>query len=177
MPTERLPSNILRNLGSMEPGKLCDGKGLWLFLRAKGRGRWVLRYQINGTAREMGLGSCDDVTLARARSEASKWRALAKAGIDPIKAREDERKAAAATRPTFSEVFDACFEARKGDLKNDGKAGRWDSPIRVHVIPVLGKVPIEDIDQRDIKRALAQVWHNKPNAAMKALNRIGLTME
>lgn len=36
---------------------------------------------------------------------------------------------------------------------------------------------VEDIDQRDIRRALAGIWKEKPNAAVKALNRIGLTLD
>ena len=175
--TERLPSSVIRNLGSMKPGKYCDGRGLWLVRRKDGRGQWVYRFQLAGVSREMGLGSCDDISLAQARTDAARWRGVVKSGRDPIKQREDERKAAMEVRPTFAEVFEACFEARKGDLKDDGKAGRWDSPIRVHVLPVLGKTPVEDIDQRDVKRALAGIWNEKPNAAVKALNRIGLTLD
>ena len=43
------------------------------------------------------------------------------------------------------------FESRKAELKGDGKAGRWFSPLELHVLPKLGRVPIADIDQRDIR--------------------------
>lgn len=110
---ERLPSNVLRNLGSMKPGKYCDGRGLWLVRRKDGRGQWVYRFQLAGVSREMGLGSCDDVSLAQARTDASKWRGVVKSGRDPIKQREDERKAAMEVRPTFAEVLKPVLKRAK----------------------------------------------------------------
>lgn len=173
---ERLPSNVLRNLGSMEPGKYCHGKGLWLVRRKDGGGQWVYRFQLSGRAREMGLGSCDDVTLAQARAEAGKWRAVVKSGSDPIRAREDERKATAAERPTFKAVAEAAYEARRPSLKGDRNASRWLSPINVHVIPKLGGLPVADINQNDVKDALAPIWRAKPDAAAKALYRTRIVM-
>ncbi len=53
-------------------------------------------------------------------------------------------------------------------------AGRWFSPLQLHVLPKLGKIPIEEVDQRDIKDVLAPIWHTKADTARKALNRIGI---
>ena len=68
------------------------------------------------------------------------------------------------------------FEARKAELKNDGSAGRWLSPLTIHVLPKLGKVPVTDLDQRDIRDTLAPIWHTKSDTARKALNRISIVM-
>ena len=69
------------------------------------------------------------------------------------------------------------FEARKPELREDGKAGRWFSPLELHVLPKLGKVPIEDIDQRDIKNTLAEIWHTKGVTAGKALHRLNIVFQ
>ncbi len=45
------------------------------------------------------------------------------------------------------------------------------------MLPKLGKVPIEEIDARDIRDTLAPIWHTKADKARKALNRLGLTMK
>lgn len=74
-------------------------------------------------------------------------------------------------------VADAAFEARKAELKGDGKAGRWFSPLELHVLPKLGKVPVEDIDQRDIETVLMPLWHTKAETARKALNRLGIVLK
>ena len=57
-------------------------------------------------------------------------------------------------RPTLDTVAREAFEARKAQLKGDGKAGRWFSPLELHVLPKLGQMPVEDLDQNDIKAAL-----------------------
>ena len=112
------------------------------------------------------------VSLAEARREAEKWRALAQKGMDPIKERERLKIEAAKEHPTLAMVMADAFEARKAELKADGKAGRWDSPLRVHVLPKLGDMPLKDLHQIDIRDTLAPIWHTKPEAAKKALDRL-----
>lgn len=170
----RLPANVISNLGSLPVGKHGDGGGLWLLRRPDGGAQWSLRYTIGGKSGEMGLGSAADVSLAKAREEAKKWRGLALSGVNPRLARQRERREAAVTRPTVAEVVAATFEARKGQLKAEGAAGRWDSPLRTLVLPKLGKTAIADVTQESIRETLAPVWHNKPSAAEKALNRLRL---
>ena len=64
------------------------------------------------------------------------------------------------------------FESRKAELKGDAKAGRWLSPLELHVLPKLGKMPVSQIDQRDIRDILAPIWHTKASTAQKALDRL-----
>jgi integrase len=62
------------------------------------------------------------------------------------------------------------------ELKGDGKAGRWFSPLELHVLPKLGKMPVAEIDQRDIRDTLAPIWHTKAETARNALNRLGIVL-
>ena len=73
--------------------------------------------------------------------------------------------------------YEAAFEARQAELKDDGKAGRWLSPLAVHIIPAIGSVAIEDVDQHLLKRVLELIWHEKPDTARKAVNRLNLTLK
>ena len=61
-------------------------------------------------------------------------------------------------------------------MKGDGVAGRWFSPLELHILPKLGKVPVSDIDQDDIRDVLAPIWHTKAETARKAMNRLGICM-
>jgi integrase len=157
-------------------GKYCDGGGLWLVKRPDGGAQWVLRYTIHGRRREMGLGALSDVSLSAARALAERWRAVAASGFDPIKVREKETREAARADISLAVITSAAFEARKAELKGDGKAGRWLSPLENHVLPKLGKVPVTDLDARDIRDTLAPIWHTKADAARKALNRLGIVL-
>ncbi|MFG6634521.1 tyrosine-type recombinase/integrase [Sulfitobacter sp. 1A12126] len=159
------------------PGKYSDGGGLWLVKRADGGAQWVLRITVHGRRREMGIGNLQAVSLKEARAAAEKWRAVVREGKDPIKERDRQKRLAARDEHTLSSVALEAFEARKSQLKGDGKAGRWFSPLELHVLPKIGKVPVEEIDQQDIKNALEPIWHEKADTARKAMNRLNITLE
>jgi hypothetical protein len=169
----RLSSAFLRKA---PPGKYCDGAGLWLIVRDDGGAQWVLRVTVHGRRREMGLGGYPEIGLAAARDLADRWRTMAKQGRDPVKEREREARAARREDISLAVLTADAFEARKAALKGDGAAGRWLSPLNVHVLPKLGRVPVTDLDQRDIRDTLAPIWHTKADAARKALNRLSIIM-
>ncbi|WP_171181008.1 site-specific integrase [Ruegeria sp. HKCCD8929] len=160
-----------RSLGA---GKHSDGQGLWLVKRNKTCGKWVLRLTVSGRRREMGLGPWPDVAIADARRRAREARQTLRDGEDPIV----QRVKARSTRNhlTLEQAIAGCFEARKAELKRNGDAGRWMSPLKTHIIPRLGKIPIEEIDQHLLRETLEPLWHKKPNAAQKALQRVNLTL-
>ena len=158
------------------PGKYNDGGGLYLHKRRDGGGQWYLRVVVHGRRREMGLGSTQDVSLKDARQAADQWRSIAKQGIDPIKEREKQRREAERNLHCLTDIALDAFESRKAELKGDGKAGRWFSPLELHILPKLGKVPVADISQIDIRDALKPIWHSKAETARKALNRLSIVL-
>jgi integrase len=157
-------------------GKHCDGAGLWLVKRDDGGAQWVQRVTVHGRRREMGLGGYPALGLADARKLSERWRTLATAGRDPIKEREAEERAARREDITLEILTADAFESRKAELKGDGTAGRWLSPLTIHVLPKLGKVPVTDLDQRDIRDTLAPIWHTKADTARKAMNRLAIVL-
>jgi len=159
------------------PGKHSDGGGLWLVKRDTGGAQWVLRVTVHGRRREMGLGSYPALSLKDARDSAAKWRTLAAQEVDPIKRREKERREAVRNLHILNDIAADAFESRKAELKGDGEAGRWWTPLKLHVLPKLGKVPVAEIDQTDIRDALAPIWHVKADTAKKALNRLAICLK
>lgn len=162
---------------SLAPGKYADGGGLWLHKRPDGGAQWFLRITIHGRRREMGLGSANDVSLKEARDAAERWRGSVRSNLDPIKERERQRREAARNIHFLKDIALDAFESRKAELKGDGVAGRWFSPLELHVLPKLGKVPVADIDQKDIRDALAPIWHTKADTARKAMNRLSICLK
>jgi len=161
-----------RNLG---PGKHFDGQGLMLVKSRKEAGKWILRLVVDGKRREMGLGRWPDVSIAEAREGALQARQKVRSGTDPLSERRQAKRSI--KRLSVAEAVQRCFEARQAELKGDGKAGRWLSPLNTHVLPKIGNLPIEDIDQHELKKVLEPIWHEKPDTARKALNRINLTLK
>jgi integrase len=172
--TNRISAGFLK---TAPVGKHCDGAGLWLVKRDTGGAQWVLRVTIHGRRREMGLGGYPSLGLAEARKLAQRWRDVAAAGRDPVKEREAEERAARREDISLAILTADAFEARKAELKGDGTAGRWLSPLTLHVLPKLGKVPVTDLDQRDIRDVLKPLWHEKADTARKALNRLSIVLK
>lgn len=158
------------------PGKYNDGHGLWLVKRADGGGQWVLRLAVFGKRREMGLGGIADVSLKQARELAARWRTVVRDGKDPIRERETQNRNSKVLAVTLEALAVEAFAARKAELKGDGKAGRWFSPLAMHVLPKLGKRPVSQIHQNDIRDCLTPIWHDKADAAKKAMNRLGIVL-
>src|SRR5262249_10069376 len=66
-------------------GRYADGRSLYLQVSVFGTKSWLFRYMLNGRSREMGLGSIEDVSLARARKLRDGHREVLKTQkIDPL---------------------------------------------------------------------------------------------
>jgi len=172
------PKHKLTNaeLKAKPVGKYADGGGLWFHMRADGGAQWFLRYTSFGKRHEMGLGSYPAVTLKEARQQAEQWQAVVRDGKDAIKERTRQRRDAQRNMHILADIARDAFESRKAELKGDGKAGRWFSPLELHVLPKLGKMPVSLIDQRDVRDTLAPIWHDKADTARKAMNRLSICM-
>jgi len=85
-----------------------------------------------GRAREMGLGSVADVTLAEARDIARDARRLCKQGVDPIEARRAQRAAQGVERAkimTLQECATAYIAAHRAGWKNKKHASQWQQTV------------------------------------------------
>jgi integrase len=169
----KLSASAVKNA---KAGKHSDGGGLWFAASEQAKGKWFLRVVVHGRRREMGLGAYPAVSLKEARLEAEKWRGVVRQGQDPIKLRDKQARDAARNIHLLNDIALDTFETRKAELKGDGTAGRWFSPLELHVLPKLGKVPVTDIDQRDIRDTLAPIWHEKASTAQKAMDRLGICL-
>jgi hypothetical protein len=125
----------------------------------------------------MGLGTYPQISLAQARELLAEYRTLVAQKIDPIKQRQKAAIEAARSDNSFHAVAKITFEAKKPELKHDGSAGRWFSPLKVHIIPKLGNRDVQEIDQRDIFEVLKPIWHIKADSARKALGCVGHVLQ
>ena len=145
--------------------------------RDKSQGSWVFRYTMHERPRSMGLGGMRDVPLAKARELRDRFAEMVTEGVDPQVDRKKRKREAVQALKSFQEVAEDAFESRKAELRGDGKAGRWFSPLKLHVLPKLGAQPIVQIDQNDLRETLSPIWHEKADTARKALNRINIVFK
>lgn len=151
-------------------GRHGDGGGLYLVVDAAGAKRWVIFYRAGGKRREMGAGSINAVSLARAREIAADVRAKVADGVDPISVRSVPPKAAA--RPiTFAEVAEAYMRDHETMWRNVVHRRQWRQTLQVQAAN-LWPLPVDGIDTAGVLGVLRPMWTMKAETARRLRGRI-----
>jgi integrase len=156
-----------------EPGRYSDGDGLMLKVKPGGSKSWVLRVQVDGKRRDIGLGSAKTVSLAEARQAADELRRKLARGIDPIAERKLER----VVIPTFREAAVLVHEEHKAAWKNGKHQAQWLSTLKSYAYPDLGDLLVSEIEGPIIRDVLAKIWLTKPETARRVRQRIGTVLD
>jgi integrase len=145
-----------------------DGDGLILRVTRNGSRSWILRTLVQGKRRDIGLGGSPTISLKEARDAAFTLRKIARAGGDPISARDKDKSPA----PTFKEAAEIAHKLNTPSWKNAKHADQWINTLKAYVFPVLGESRVDTIRSEHITRALNPIWLNKPETARRVLQRI-----
>jgi integrase len=158
-----------------KPGYMSDGGGLYLQVTASGARSWIFRFALARRRREMGLGPYPAVSLAAARKLASEARSLVKARQDPIAARDAERtrqRLQEARGITFDKAVEQFLIGNEVSWKNEKHRQQWRNTLRTYASPVIGALPVADIDTLHVTKVLDPIWHEKPATASRVRGRI-----
>jgi hypothetical protein len=127
----------------------------------------------------MGIGPVHTFSLAEARQRARGFRQQLKDGIDPIEARDTERKAKAseraladAKRMTFKDCAEA-FHAFHGDKwKNEKHRAQFKSTLAEYAYPTIGSLAVADVDTGLVLKCIEPIWKTKTETASRVRQRI-----
>jgi integrase len=158
-----------------KPGYYGDGGGLWLQVAKSGSKSWIFRFKMAGKQREMGLGGLRTVDLATARTLARECRAQLLDAKDPIEVRKAARLAQALQRArsmTFDQCAAAYINAHKGSWKNAKHAEQWKNTLATYASPIIGALPVADVDTDLIVKVLSLIWGSKTETATRVRGRI-----
>jgi integrase len=161
-----------------KPGdKLGDGGGLRLDVDRSGNKSWVFRFTSPVTAKErfMGLGPLRDVTLAQARDAAAEARSLIRERKDPIEHRKEARaavKVEASRAVTFKAYAEQFISGREAAWKNPRHRQAWRNSLRDYVHPLIGHLPVADIDTAAVLQVLRPIWGTKTETASRVRGRL-----
>jgi integrase len=181
---DRLTALTVRQIN--EPGLHPDGGGLHLQVSPSGTKSWILKFQLNGRARAMGLGSLHFTSLAKARDARDAAHRLLRDGIDPIEVRKAElqrKRAAPAKTMTFREAAVACIKDREAEWHNSRHAQQWAATISDYAYPIIGDLPVQVVGTALVMKVLQQeirdegksplpLWRARPETASRLRGRI-----
>jgi integrase len=160
--------------GKHQPGMYHDGGGLYLQI-TMGGASWVLRYQLAGCPRYMGLGPVALYGLSDARARALDAKRLRHDQIDPIEARRQARlhmRLEAAKAITFKEAAENYIAAHSAAWSGAKVKALWESTLATYAEPVIGALPVQAIDTALVLKVLEPIWTAKPETAGRVRQRV-----
>jgi Arm DNA-binding domain/Phage integrase central domain len=146
-------------------GRYGDGDGLHLEVSETGRRKWILRYQLNGARRDMGLGSYPAVSLSEARIAADARKQIAQ-NVDTVATRAAVRKAAKPI-PAFEDIAKLVIEEAKQKSTDEKVKYQWERHLGETYSGLLLERPANEITTVDVVAVLKPIWTTKPEVARK----------
>ncbi|CAE6931942.1 Integrase [Pseudomonas marincola] len=167
----------------LTPGRHLDGGGLYLVISTTGSKSWLLRYQLNGKRRDMGLGPYPAASLKTARLAATDARALILKGLDPLDERKaqqqrqkDQQAVDKAKSITFKTVLLEYHLAHCQGLSVRWRSG-WLSKMERYALPVIGELSPNQVDTEHVLRVLQPIWNSKPRTANEVRAQIECVLD
>ena len=137
---------------------LNDGGGLRLRVRPNGSRHWLFRYRVAGKEKTTSLGAYPQTSLKEARQKAWASKAIVSEGRDPVVVkRVAKTQNAAASQELFESVARAWLEHNRAGWSShhyERNAGL----VRLYLLPHLGKLPIDSIEEAYLVNVLKDVY-------------------
>lgn len=123
-----------------------DQQGLCLEVRPNGKKYWYYRFSFDQKATMMLLGEYPAISLAKARQAHANARALLKSGINPISYARAAQKQAYSDRQDLFVYYAKNYLARLENKRSSDYIRQLRRQQDRHILPLLGHLPIKDID-------------------------------
>jgi integrase len=162
------------------PGLHPDGGGLYLQVAPGGSRSWLYRYSLHGKEHRIGLGSAASIPLKLARQLAAQARQLRDTGIDPLaqkRKRRNDDLVAEAKATTFKECAEKYIAAHEAGWRNAKHRQQWHNTLESYVYPVIGDLPVQNIDTPLVLKVLEPIWQDKTDTANRIRGRIEIILD
>jgi integrase len=149
--------------------------GLGINVTQSGSRSWVLRYQVGGVRRDLGLGGYPDVTLAEAKERARAARAKIAQGVDPIEDVRTLRSKLIASKTaaiTFGKAATQYIDTHEQGWRNAKHVQQWRNTIETYANPVIGQMLVRDVGLPQVLAILEPLWRTKTETASRLRSRI-----
>jgi integrase len=157
------------------PGRYTDDqtKGLHLWVKDTGRKYWNLRYTSAGDRKGIGLGAYPEVSLKQARIKAIEQRNLINKGVDPMQVKNATKATALiTTRLNFQDFALDYIATMRPKWRNQKHGDQWVATVTSYAFPVIGAMPLAEIDTQHVLDILTPIWVSKTETAVRLRGRI-----
>ncbi len=137
--------------------KLTDGAGLYLLVKPNGSKIWQMKYAFLEKEKTFSIGQYPLVTLLSAREARDAAKKLLMQGIDPTKAKKQEkRQAVRNAQNTFKVTALEWYDTKKPEW-SESHAKNVLHRLDTDIFPMLGNVPLKEIMAPDLLDALRRI--------------------
>jgi integrase len=172
--------NVKNGNGKAAPGRKHYRGGLYLQVGKSGSASWLLRYQRNGKEHWMGLGPKKVFSEKEARQRARTAQQQIYSDIDPLQARRKARvqQALEASRTiTFAAAAQQYYASNEKKWSSAKHRQQFLNTLRDYAFPIIGKMPVADIDVAAILKIVEPIWIEKHQTASRLRRRLEAVLD
>jgi integrase len=137
--------------------KLSDGGGLYLLVSHSGHRSWRMKYRFGGKEYRMIFGTFPEVSLMEAREKRDQARVMLRDQKNPnVEIRKEKARTLASHDATFERCARSWFSLQI-DRWTGQHARNVIESLETDIFPMLGKIPIIDIDEPMVLEALRAI--------------------
>ena len=153
-----LKDDVVRKAAGREkPYKLTDAQGLHLFVTPSGGKSWRYKYRFGGKERRIVFGGYPEISLRQARDLRDDARQALRQGRDPgIVSKQARLARRVGHENTFEQLAREWHENQKSQWK-EVHASDVITSMERDLFPVIGALPVSDIDEQTMLGALRKV--------------------
>lgn len=159
-----------------EPGMYADGGNPYMRIGPTGAKSWIFRYARDGKRHDHGIGPVSLYPLKDAREMVATLRRGLREGADPIDrvkiAKAAKKAAEAKVVHIFASVAEDYITQFSPTWSNAKHAGQWRATIATYINPIIGNMPIGEIDTPHVLEVLNPIWLAKPETASRCRGRV-----
>lgn len=139
-----------------KPRKLSDSRGLYIEIRPTGAKLWRYRYRIDGKENVFAIGEYPELSLADARIEHDKARALVKQGKHPARERSLARaEQILSDQQTFKSVSLEWLATKRH--ASESYQAQVLRAFTKNLFPYIGKMPIRDVTSAQLLECMRRM--------------------
>jgi len=157
------------------PGRYFDhASSMHLWVKSSKQKYWILRYMSSGKRQDMSLGSINVVPLQEARKKALDAQIELSKGINPLAKKKATKEAIENKKAPvlFSDFALECIKAKSHEWRSTKHHDQWLYTIKEFAFPVIGQMPIEQINTEHILKILSPIWVSKTHTASRLRGRL-----
>jgi integrase len=128
----------------------------------------------------MGLGPFSIVPVGEAREKAKAARKALLDGADPIDAKRQaiaRKRLQDARRITFKAAAERMISSHEAAWQNAKHRQQWSNTLSSYAYPIIGELPIGEVDTGLVLKVLEPIWTSKPETASRVRGRIEAVLD